>query len=176
MRRAERALSGKSRYTWQLVEFQHVVCRLYLFHPQYHNYCSEGSVTAVVLKKNTDKDHTGDTASVNKAQKQTKPVETKEEKVWCLEFIFQNIWEKTATCVHDYWKWCSASLHFSLLLTSLAEWWTPRQARQVYVMVLLTAKHHGPWLSLWNKPVFTQTCSQTLVHTTTKGGRVWWIM
>lgn len=169
MRRAERALSGKSRYTWQL---QHVVCRL----SSPISYCSEGSVTAVVLKKNADKDHTDDTASVNKAQKQTKPVQTKEEKVWCLEFIFQNVWEKMTTCVRDDWKWCFALLHFSLLLTSLAEWWTPRQATQVYVMVLLTTKHPGPWLSLWNKPVSTQTCSQTLVHTATKGRRVWWIM
>ena len=97
MRRAERALSGKSRYGYafharQPVKLQRVVCKLLHIvsltpQPGSISYCSERS-TAAAVKKNTDNDNTDDTASVNKPQKQTKPAEIKEEKVYYV--LYQN--------------------------------------------------------------------------------------
>ena len=87
------------------------------------SYCSERSAAAAV-SKNTDKDNTDDSASVNKPQKQTKPAEIKEEKVYCV--LYQNPgglsshYRMKSVCV-AIGNNVFHLLHFSLLLTSLAE-------------------------------------------------------
>ena len=103
MRRAERALSGKSRYgyAFHTRQLQCVVCKLLYIvsstpQPGSISYCSERS-TAAAVNKNTDKDNTDDTASVNKPQKQTKPAEIKEEKVYYV--LYQNPAGLSSHCI-----------------------------------------------------------------------------
>ena len=126
-------------HAWWPVKLKHVVCKLlHIISPTSQpglSYCSERSAAAAV-SKNTDKDNTDDSASVNKPQKQTKPAEIKEEKVYCV--LYQNpgglsSHYRMKSVSVAIWNNVFHLLHFSLLLTSLAEWSTPRQVTQVYL-------------------------------------------